>query len=322
MKIKGFTYGYDAKEGDFRTAEGIASQELLYQTGINWVCICNVAEQKNCFSTEISYDYERHPSDRDLMAAIERAHSHGVKVCLKPMVNSGDSIWRAYISFPDTGMFGDNVYWDAWFDSYGKYMRYYAKLAEETNTEMLCIGCEMCGTERKEEYWRKLIKEIRAIYHGKLVYNTNHGHEDDVVWFDDLDYIGTSAYFPVGTMEGASAEEMKVKWEAVKKEIKAVSDKFGKPVIFVEIGCRSARGCASMPWDFNHKELPMDENEQANFYDSCLATFGKEDWFAGMFWWDWSTYIYNDKETASKDVGFNIHLKKAEETMVEWYRNL
>lgn len=322
MDIKGFTYGYCAKEGDFRTQEGIASQELLYQTGVNWVCICNATEQKNVFSTEITYDYEQHPSDRDLMAAIDRAHSHNIKVCLKPMVNSGDSMWRAYITFPDSGMFGDDVYWDAWFNSYGKYMRYYAKLAEETSVEMLCIGCEMCGTERKVEYWRKLIKEIREIYHGELVYNTNHGHEDDVVWFDELDYIGTSAYFPVGTMEGSSTEEMKEKWAEVKKEIKAVSDKFHKPVIFVEIGCRSARGCASMPWDFTHKDLPMSEEEQANFYDSCLATFSGEEWFKGVFWWDWSTFIYDDKETASKDLGFNIHLKKAEEVIKEWYQKL
>ena len=45
----------------------------------------------------------------------------------------------------------------------------------------------------------------------------------------------------------------------------------------------------------------------------------KEDWFMGYFWWDWSTWIYNSKEDAQKDTGFNIHLKKAEEVIKNWY---
>ena len=49
-------------------------------------------------------------------------------------------------------------------------MIYYAELAEETGCEMLCIGCEMSGTERKETHWRALIAKIREVYHGKLVY--------------------------------------------------------------------------------------------------------------------------------------------------------
>ena len=39
MEMKGFTYGYDAKRGDFRSEGAIKSQELLYETGVNWVCL-------------------------------------------------------------------------------------------------------------------------------------------------------------------------------------------------------------------------------------------------------------------------------------------
>ncbi|MBQ7775674.1 MAG: glycosyl hydrolase family 53 [Lachnospiraceae bacterium] len=319
MEIKGFTYGYDAKRGDFRTEGGIKSQELLYQTGINWVCLTVVCQQETAHSTNIEFDFGRTCSDRDIMAAVERAHNNNIKVCLKPMVNCKDGVWRAYINFADSDFAGKDPYWDKWFKSYGDYMKYYAELAEETGCEMLCIGCEMCGTERKETHWRKLIAEIREIYSGKLIYNTNHGHEDDVKWFDAVDYVGTSAYFPVAEAGGATLEMMQERWARIRQEMYKVYEKWNKQIVFIEIGCRSAHGCAAMPWDFSHKDLPHDEEEQANFYESCLSTFAKEEWFGGVFWWDWSTYIYDTKEEAAKENGFNIHLKKAEDVLKKWY---
>ncbi len=319
MEIKGFTYGYDGKRGDFRTEGGIASQELLYQTGVNWVCLAIPNYQEMVHSTSIQFDYGTSCTDRDIMAAVERAHSHNVKVCLKPMVNSKDGIWRAYINFVDADFNGQDIYWDKWFESYSNYIEYYAQLAEETGCEMLCIGCEMCGTERKEAHWRKLISRIRDVYSGKLIYNTNHGHEDDVKWFDAVDYVGTSAYFPVAKEGGATSEMMQESWEKIRDEMYKVYEKWQKKIIFIEIGCRSAHSCATMPWDFSHKELPHDEEEQAAFYDSCLNIFANEPWFGGTFWWDWSTYIYNTREEAAVDNGFNIHLKKAEDVLKEWY---
>lgn len=319
MEMKGFTYGFDAKRGDLRSEGGIKSQEFLYKTGIDWMCLAVVCHQETAHSTEIKFDFAETVSDRDIMAAVERAHKNGIKVCLKPMVNCKDGVWRAYINFADSDFSGRDPYWDKWFKSYGDFMKYYAQLAEETGCEMLCIGCEMCGTERKEEHWRKLIAEIRQIYSGKLIYNTNHGHEDDVKWFDAVDYVGTSAYFPVADQGGATSEMMQVRWAAIRDEMKKVHEKFGKKIVFIEIGCRSAHGCATMPWDFNHKDFPHDEDEQAAFYDSCLSVFAKEPWFAGVFWWDWSTFIYDTKEEAAADNGFNIHLKKAEEVLKGWY---
>lgn len=319
MEIKGFTYGYDGKRGDFRSEGGIKSQELLYETGVNWVCLAIVNNQETAHSFDIEFDYGGSCSDRDIMAAVERAHSHDVKVCLKPMVNCKDGVWRAYINFADSDFNGQDIYWDKWFKSYSDYMLYYAELAEETGCEMLCIGCEMCGTERKEAHWRKLIADIRAVYSGKLIYNTNHGHEEDVKWFDAVDYVGTSAYFPVADKVGATSEMMQERWRAIRDELYEVHKKWNKQIVFIEIGCRSANGCATMPWDFSHKDLPHDEEEQAAFYDSCLSVFANEEWFGGTFWWDWSTYIYDTKEEAAADNGFNIHLKKAETVLKDWY---
>ena len=101
---------------------------------------------------------------------------------------------------------------------------------------------------------------------------------------------------------------------------KQITENTRKGIInIIERGCRSALGCAQMPWDFVHQEFPVNEEEQANFYESSLSVMSNEDWFMGYFWWDWSTWIYSSKEEAQKDKGFNIHLKKAEEVIKKWY---
>lgn len=318
MWIKGYTYGYQAKRGIYRTEDAARSQERLFELGINWMCLAFPVMQKSFSSTEIYFDYRHNVTDKDLITTIEKAHKKGVKVCLKPMINSADGVWRAQIDFPDADMMGNDRYWKQWFEFYGAFLRHYAEIAQDTGCEMLCIGCEMSGTERKEALWRELIAEIRTIYSGPLVYNTNHGREELVQWFDALDYIGTSAYYPVGRA-GGTRESMLREWQRIGTTMNDLSKKLKKQIIFMEIGCRSAKGCASMPWDFAHTELKRDEEEQANFYDTCLTAFHDQDWFAGVFWWDWSTVIYKTKEEAQRDKGFNIHLKKAEAILKEWY---
>ncbi len=223
------------------------------------------------------------------------------------------------IDFPDEDMLGKDPYWGKWFEAYTAFICHYAELAQDSGCEMFCIGCEMSGTERKVQYWCNLIEKVREIYTGPIVYNTNHGREAEVNWFDAVDYIGTSAYFPVGKAPGVSGESMLIEWNKVGDGMERLSKHFNKQIIFMEIGCRSAGGCSAMPWDFAHRELPWNEEEQANFYDSCLTAFHEKKWFAGAFWWDWSTELYDTREEALENTGFDIHLKKAEIVVKDWY---
>lgn len=319
-KILGYTYGYMANRGEITSPKGVHSQELLYELGNNWVCLAVTNYQENYYSTHIYADYVKTISDRDIEKFVEKAHSKGIKVCLKPMLNSEDGVWRALIKFPDRDLNEKQAtYWAQWFDNYKHFILKYAELAEDLKCEMLCIGCEMLGTEHRKYEWLYLIEEIRKIYSGKLIYNSNHDHEEDAEWITALDYIGTSAYYPVG-INGHDKESMKTEWLKVKEKLDALSDKLGKKYIFMEIGCRSAEGCSETPWDFSLVDLPVNEQEQSDFYESCMDVFLNEEKFAGVFWWDWPTFIYTTKEEAQNDNGFNIHLKKAEETLKKIYK--
>lgn len=325
MEIKGYTYGYNSRRGMYTDPRAVKSRELLADIGVNWVCLAFSVRQKTFSSTEILYDYARNLSDLEIISTIQDFHSKGIKVCLKPMIDTEDGVWRALIDFPDTNMMGKDIYWDKWFAAYRAYLVHYAEIAAFTGCEMFCLGCEMLGTERKEKHWRETVTAVKGVYTGKLVYNTNHGKEEVAKWYDMIDYIGTSAYYPVASKVDESApkvtsvEDMTAEWQKIADRLEGVSRRIGKPILFMEIGCRSAAGCASMPWDFTHRDLPFSEEEQADFYESSLSVMSGRDWFAGYFWWDWSTFIYDDRETAGSDVGFNIHLKKAEEVVKKWY---
>lgn len=315
MFIKGFTYGFDGKRGDYRTGQAAQSMERLAGLGGDWAALAFVVRQDSFCSTVIRPDYRYTVTDKDVITAADKLHSLGLKVCMKPIVNSADGVWRANIRFPEPE-YGDTDYWKDWFSSYTAFLCHYAEIAEETGCEMFCVGCEMLGTEHKEEYWRKAIEEVRKVYHGPITYNTNHGKEFGVKWWDAVDYIGTSAYYGVGKVPGDTLENMIEVWNNQKERLAELSRvNGGKQIIFMEIGCRSAKGCAMMPYDFSHREFPYDEDEQANFYESCLISMWNEPWFAGFFWWDWYTKL----PTRTPEMGFSIVGKKTESIIKKWY---
>lgn len=319
-KICGFTYGYMANRGEYSSPQGVYSQQRLFDLGINWICLAVANYQEKYYSTNIYSDHLRTPTDRDIATVVENAHKRGVKVCLKPMVNTEDGVWRAHIGFPDLHMGDMDYYWKQWFISYKNFLLHYAELAQDLNCEMFCIGCEMIGTEHRKYDWLYLIQEVRRVYSGKIVYNANHDREDVEEWFDELDYIGTSAYYPVG-INGINEDSMKEEWQKVKWRLDAIAENRKKQYIFMETGCRSAAGASTEPWDFSNKFNMFNEDEQELYYRTLLNMFKDDKNFAGIFWWDWTTTLYNE-ENASKDLSYSIYNKKAEKTVKEIYKKM
>ncbi|RCW74831.1 glycoside hydrolase family 113 [Saliterribacillus persicus] len=318
--VKGMTYGWNTSRGAYRTQDAIDSLEKLKESGSEWIALSFFALQDTYHSTDIHFDYGNTMTDRDIMFAVVQAKKLGLKVCLKPVVNCKDGIWRARIGFAEEA----EDEWKKWFDSYNNFILHYAELAEELECEMFCVGCEMINTEVRTADWRNVIKNVRNTYSGPIIYNANHGKEDGVEWFDAVDIIGTSAYYPVAKKVNDSVENMVKEWEIVSQKLEKLHRRYNKPILFMEIGCRSAEGCATMPWDFMHTELPFNEQEQANFYQSVFQVFWDKPWFAGFFWWDWKTKLY-PLEEAKNDVDFDIYGKEAEKIVKEWYnknRNL
>ena len=314
MFAKGYTFGWCAVAGDYQTEEAQDSLRRLREDGVDYICLAFYALQDTFSSTNIYYEYGVTPTDEDIVFIINKAHELGMKVCLKPVVNCKDGTWRAFISFPE-----GSSYWDEWFRAYIRFMVHYAKLAEKHSCEMLCTGCEMNSMNLQSAHCREMIAEVRKVYTGIVMHNVNHKKEMKADWLDIVDIVGISAYYPVTDADNNSRETMAKKWNEAKSIVEATHKKYGKPVMFAEIGMRSEKNCSVYPWDCDcNRDMPADQQEQADFYDTAMETFWNEPWFCGFFWWDWPAILY-DVKNAENDKNYCIYGKLAEGVLRKWY---
>lgn len=312
---KGFSWGFNSRPGDYMTQEARDTMKRLASDGCDWICITVNNYMDTYHSLLIHPVYGRTQTDEDVVYAIRMAKDMGLKVCLKPMVDCLDGVWRAHVSFPMDVM----TFWDKWFESYTAFMCHYARIAEINGCEMLCTGCEMAGMDAVADHCRKMIEKVRGIYHGKLMHNINHGDELDFEWLSDVDVIGISAYYAVTDGEHVSAGDMKKGWAGVMKTVEACHRKYQRPVMFAEIGMRSEHGCSAYPFDYRPKaEKGLSLEEQSDFYRTAMEATWELPWFAGYFWWD-QVAVYRWSYDPKTDVGFGIFGKPAEETLKEFY---
>ena len=124
-----------------------------------------------------------------LLHAIRTINRLGMQAVLKPHVECKCGVWRAHIEMASAAD------WNTWFvDYYMPYIVEMAQLSHEQDLPALNIGTELGGTTGQEAHWRDLIKQVRAVYKGKLWYGANWGsYIWEVAWFDAVDYIGCDA---------------------------------------------------------------------------------------------------------------------------------
>lgn len=256
-----------------------------------------------------SIDYESPASigDDELVKMIDYIHSKGLKVALKPTVNCKNGTWRAHICFFDRDVPCEPK-WSVWFESYTDFMRHYARIAKDTGCEMFIAGCEMVQSEHRESEWREVIARIRDVYPGPVTYNTDKYQEDNVTWWDCLDYICSSGYYPINDWD--------VQLDRIEKTVK----KFNKPFFFAEAGCRSNSGSSLVPNDWS---LPGEVSlkEQSDWYEAMFDAASKRDFVNGFFLWDWPAKVYTQKES-QKDKNYAFCGKPAEGVVKDYYKSV
>lgn len=302
--IKGFTFRFEPSETQtFAGEETKASLKTLKEeTHIDTVVMAVVALQDTPHSESIDYTGTHMPSDDELREMIAYGKSIGLRVILKPMVNCRDGAWRAWINFFDKEVPCEPK-WSCWFESYTKYLMHYAGLAEECGCEMLIIGCELVMAERQEARWRELIKKLRSVYTGIMTYNTDKYQEEQVTWWDALDVISSSGYYPID------------RWEENLARIKAVADRFHKPFFFAECGIPCRRGSAGRPNDWTF-EGPMDLEEQRRYYEKMFEVSRNHPWIKGFVCWDW---VSNYLEYPVINDGYSVYGKPAAAVIKAFY---
>lgn len=251
------------------------------------------------------------PDDAALAHAINNAHAQGMKVMLKPHVDVKSGQWR-----------GNIIPSKDWFASYKNYLMYYAKIAAQYNVELLSIGTELINTTTSnwQNEWEEIIKEARRVFPGKLVYSANWDEYKTVGFWNNLDFVGIDAYFPLTAKKDPAKEELIAAWKAHAADIEnwLKERKLNRPVVFTEIGYCSADGTNIHPFSVlsNLSEKFIDQQEQADSLDAMLAVCSLRPWFKGIYWWN-----YFPQERWSP-LGYTIRGKKAEEVFSEWLKKL
>jgi hypothetical protein len=330
--IKAISWGWPGEHGTYSGPNAVDSMKKMTETRANWICISFAGEMMKPNEPNIFWadDDPCMVTDAEIRRAIDLARKNNLKVILKPVVNVRDGTWRGYIDFKTPNNKPDVNEWNKWFADFDKFLLHYAKIAQETKCEMFCLGCEMSTTEKFMSNWRGVVADVRKVYTGAITYNANHGNEEKVKWWDAVDVIGMSGYYPVGAdmnkptddpckvPNDSSVEGMKKRWKPIKQKLKYVSQQANRPVFFIEIGVCSAKGNTSIPWQHPDKSAFYDADEQARFYQAVFETFWDEPWFFGFAWWDWPANLYS-QEDAKTDSGFCIYGKPAEKVVKEWY---
>ena len=357
--IKGYSWGWVGSRGEYAGDAAAESMRKLAETGTEWVCIAFGANMRSAEDPDFTWGDQnpRMVTDAEVRRAIDLARENNLKVILKPVINIDDGTWRAWIKFfrplseieQSRGLTGvtdpwgseaielagqtqDLSKWATWWNNFEGFLTHYAEIAAEKKVELFCVGCEMNSTEQFELEWRRLIGQIREIYAGPLTYDANHGREATLPWWDAVDVISVSAYYPVRPPAGQSAEDamrhttpkaqIVAELEHIREELAEVYQAWQKPILFIETGVTNVRGCARAPWSHPdaHMDRPLDEAEQANYYAAMFEVFWDEPWLLGYAWWDWPARLYPESE-ASNNRGFCVYGKQAESVLREWYAN-
>ncbi|UYK41623.1 1,4-beta-xylanase [Microbacterium terricola] len=281
------TWGWTGVRGTWAVPEAAASMQAMAEHAVTWTAISYAALQATPFSTEIGYDSEPTVTDDEIVWAIREARALGMKVCLKPVVNVADGTWRAHIGFFDWDVPGEPS-WTEWFASYRAFLLHAARIAEAEQCEMLCIGCEMVRADGQEQHWRALIRDIREIYSGLITYNCDKYQEDRVTWWDAVDVVSSSGYYPIDA------------WEENLDRIERVVTASGRPFVFLEAGCPSRVGSPARPNDWTLAGAPSGEAQLA-YYRAMFDACARRPWVEGFFLWDWPPRLYDEIDAFSND---------------------
>ena len=309
---KGLSYSAWSSDA-FSSSESDESLELLTKTNTEWIAVCFSWAQSNTTSHDIRADPDRTPTTDSVKHAITTAHSLGLKVMLKPMVDTLEeektqgypTVWRGEIQ-PS----------DEWFESYSNFINFFAEFAEQNNVELFSVGCEFKATTGEKEQWERVIQGVRERYSGPITYAADWTSFQDIEWWDSVDYVGIDAYFPLTLFNSnPTFEELKNVWTNYANEIEEWHSTVNKPVIFTEIGYRSGDGTSMAPANY-WTDMAVDLQEQNDCYEAAFQTLWNRSWFYGFYWWTW---IHDPTKGGVNDSNHTPQNKPAQDTITRWY---
>jgi hypothetical protein len=282
------------------------SLKQLKSLGVDWVAIVVRTYQSKPDDTTVKLpDDPGGESDANLRKVIDQAHALRFNVLFKVHVELDPPHWGGTIDHHSEEA------WRRWFTSYRAAVMHYAALARSTGVESFCIGNELKRTTYREADWRLIIRDVRREYKGTLTYGANFDEVFTVHFWDALDVIGVSGYYPLLNADKPARAELAQAWKPVIKDLGALARQWDRKVLFTELGYRSADHAVWKQWEVKD-DASANPKLQADAYGSFFDAVWPEPWVAGVYWWVWHSYLNHSTPTQT---GFEIEHKPAAEVV-------
>jgi hypothetical protein len=276
--MKGVTVSAQTWGSEWATPAMAAALDELKSLGVEWIAIHPYAQ----IAEDGSLKFDPIAEQPCVSTPLEWARGRGMRVMLVPQIAYWGTkfLWRGEINFDKPEQ------WARFFSDYEKWIVLQAGIAQAHHAEVFCIGLEYGYAQKFDERWRAIIRSIRCAFRGKITYGANWNEIENVPFWDAVDYIGTLAYFPLTDAIDPTPKQIGEGWNPWMGKLEALSKKYGKPVLFTEIGYNESARCASKPWAFptggpNAKEI------QARCIEQALLLPAHHPFLAGMFFWKW-----------------------------------
>lgn len=276
--INGMTFVATSVEID---STAIKPLKTLYNA--NHAAVVPYAMMRGLNAPEIIYDSDRQWWGEKRIGAtqtIKMMHAQKIKVMLKPQ------IWVWHGEYTGHIKLETEEQWQTLEASYERYIMDYAQLAQDTQVALFCIGTELESfVAARPDYWNALVKKIRTVYKGKLTYAANWDSYALVPFWEQLDYIGVDAYFPMCELQTPNPVNAVNSWKKWKQDLSSLSRKRNKQILFTEYGYTSADYNGLQPWKDAKQEHAVNEKAQSILLETMYKEVWNEDWFAGGFLW-------------------------------------
>jgi hypothetical protein len=246
-------------------------------------------------------------TDIGLLHAARAARARGLHVLWKPHLWLFDDSWTGEIAMRN------EADWAAWWGSYRRYILHHALLARWAGADLFCVGVELSKTIGREAEWRDLIASVRTIFPGAVTYAANwYGDLDAVRFWDQLDFVGVDAYFPLAEGPGADRAAREKGAHLVAERLARAAKRAAKPILLTEVGFAARREA----WVKPHLEGgEYSEEDQAAAYEALLGALGRQPWLAGAFVWKAFSAPGGDGERAD----FRFQGRQAEKVIGRYF---
>jgi hypothetical protein len=227
----------------------------------------------------------------------------------------------------------DFAWWVVWFERYGEFILHHADLAERNAAGILIMGGEWLSPalpgglvadgsssrvpEDAEERWRELIAEVRARFHGKLLWAMPFDEDNLTLpaFMDEFDQIYLLWSVPLTSeLDGQEAAMAARGAELLETSVYHIYEETGKRMV-LGLAYPSAFGGAAglTPGDAGFER---DLQEQVDAYNAMMLAANQVEWVEGLV----SRGYY--PPAALQNASESVHGKPARGVLWYWFQRL